>query len=224
MSILNKPRGLFIVLEGMDGSGKSLGTSNFLGYLKEEGLNVIATREIGGTDFGENIRKLIFDRAKPVDPLARLLACLASRQQHVREVIFPNIENGVSVMSDRFYDSTFVYQACVDELKSAYYELSPLRCLSNIFRRPDITLLFKVDAEIAFERGGTRDKLDNDQYKRDLEQAKLVAAGYNLMYAQLSLAQRKNVFVIDGNESIDEVNARLQLIAKDIVFRYKNPS
>jgi dTMP kinase len=223
MSVRDIKRGLFIVMEGMDGSGKSVGTKHFAGFLKEEGLKLIETREIGGTPFGDKIRAMIFNSAEPVDPLARMLACLASRQQHVVDVIQPAIERGDSVLSDRFFDSTFVYQACLDGKMSAYYELAMLRCLEPLFRRPDITVFFEVDPEVAFERGSGRTNLDNDQYKRSKEMAHKIAQSYQLVRDRLTVDQKKNIFVIDGNKTLEEVEAQLRYIARHIVRGYLDP-
>lgn len=223
MSVRDTKRGLFIVLEGMDGSGKSVGLSHFTRYLAEEGLKLIQTREIGGTPFGEQIRSLIFNSANPVDPLARMLACLAARQQHVTEVIRPNIEKGITVLSDRFFDSTFVYQACVDGLESAFYELAVLKNLEPIFKRPDITIFFKVDAGVAYERGSARTNLDNDQYKRGIAMAQKVAHGYQLVQDRLSFEQAKNFFTIDGNQDVEGVKSQLKYLARHIAQRYLDP-
>jgi dTMP kinase len=222
-SVRNAQRGLFIVMEGMDGSGKSVGAQVFEQFLKDEGLNLITTREVGGTRFGEEIRKLIFDSKNPVDPMARFMAILAARQQHVKEVIMPNIEKGISVLSDRFNDTTFVYQGVVDGLMSSYYELQAMRGLTSIFRRADITVFFSVDPKIAYERGTARVSVDNDQYKRGLDTAVEVARGYQLVVDRLSQEQRKNFFTINGNQSMDQVKDDLRELAKHIVLCYKDP-
>lgn len=223
MSTRDTKRGLFIVMEGMDGSGKSVGTAHFATFLKDEGLDLVQTREIGGTPFGEKIRGLIFNSSEPVDPTARFLACLASRQQHVMDVIKPNIEKGVSVLSDRFFDSTFVYQALIDNLQSTYYELAATQGLQHLFKRPDITIFFRVDPDVAHERGNARTNLDNDQYKRNLETARKVARGYDIVMDRLSIEQRKNSFIVNGNQSVAQVTDDLRQIAKHIVRGYLEP-
>lgn len=223
MDTLQTKRGLFIALEGMDGSGKSVGTAKLTGLLKAEGMNVIQTREVGGTHFGEQTRKLIFDSNNQVTPLTRLLAVLAARNQHVCEVIMPAIESGMSVVTDRFNDTTFVYQGCVDELMPAYYELSALSCLSNITRRADVTVFFEVDPQVAFTRGTARSNVDNDQYKREIDTTRKVAHGYQLVRDRLSMLQQKNFFTINGNQTLQEVEESLKQIAKFIATRYLDP-
>jgi dTMP kinase len=222
-SVREVKRGLFIAMEGMDGSGKSEGAKHFGNFLREEGLKILETREVGGTPFGEKIRSMIFTSNEPVDPMARFLAILAARQQHVTAVIKPAIESGISVLSDRFNDTTFVYQAMVDGLESAYYELAALRNLETIFKRADITVLFKVDAEVAYARGTSRVNLDNDQYKRGIETARKVARGYQIVEDRMSVDQKRNLFVVDGNQTIEQVHANLRYIARHIVRAYLDP-
>lgn len=213
-------RGLFIVVEGMDASGKTRAHKSLLKALTDLGLEVYPTREIGGTPFGEEIRKLIFNTEKPVDPLARMLACLASRQQHVQEVIQPLITKGVSVLSDRFFDSTFVYQGLIDNQLGAYYELAALECLKSLFRRPDITVLLKVSPEVALQRTFNRGAVDNDQYKKDHHLLWKAAEGYERVHRQMSVLQRKNTFVVDADEDIEQVDEQLSVIAREIVRGY----
>lgn len=223
MSVRDTKRGLFIAVEGMDGSGKTQGTKALAGYLLEEGLNFVQTREIGGTPFSEKIRSMMFDSKNPIDPLTRLLCALTARQQHVTDVIKPAIAAGQSVLTDRFFDSTFVYQGVVDNQMSMYYELAATRTLQHLFVRPDITVFLLADPEVAFERGTARTDVDNDQYKRSLDVARKVAKGYQMVIDRLTIEQRKNAFVVDCNRPLEEVFKDLRMIAHRIVQGYENP-
>ncbi len=223
MKIQNEDRGLFIAIEGMDGSGKSTGAGYITQCLRNLGLNLITTREIGGTKLGETIRAACLTLDEPVDPLARLLAFMASRTQHIANVISPNIAAGVSVVCDRYSDSTFVYQGVVDSLLPQYLELINTRALSHLSRRPDVTVFFRVDPEIAFARGNLRTNLDNDLYKKNKDLAHVIAQAYDRVYAGLSAEYRGNILIVDGNQPIETVNECLQKFAKRIYDGYMDP-
>lgn len=223
MSVRDTKRGLFIAIEGMDGVGKTEGTKALSGYLRAEGLDFVQTREIGGTPLGENLRKLMFNSAQPIDPLSRMLCALTARHQHITDVIKPAIERGQSVLTDRFFDSTFVYQGVVDNQMSAYHELAATRALQHLFVRPDVTVFLLANPDVAFARGNTRTDLDNDQYKRSAEIAHKVAMGYSRVIDTLTIGQRKNAFIVDCDQSLDGVRADLEKIARRIVQGYLRP-
>jgi dTMP kinase len=102
------PRGVFITLEGPDGSGKSSLLRSLTGWLEAAGCAVVATREPGSTPLGEQIRKLVLDTEPKIDRTGRADALLfaASRAQHVDEVIRPALERGATVVCDRYADSS----------------------------------------------------------------------------------------------------------------------
>lgn len=223
MNPTTEKRGVFISIEGMDGSGKSVGAGYFTQCLRDLGMELIATREIGGTPYGEKIRSMSLQADQPIDPMSRLLAFLASRNQHIVEVIRPNIAKGISVVSDRFNDSTYVYQGVVDNLIPQYRELMATRSLAHLGIRSDVTVFFKVDPDVAFERGASRENLDNDQYKKNRDFAHKIAAAYESIYSGLSAAQRANIFFIDGNQTIEEVQMALKKTARRIFDGYSYP-
>src|SRR5450631_657829 len=102
-----KERGRFITIEGLDGCGKSTQLQNLGTALRAEGVDVVLTREPGGTPIGENIRKVVLDsRTKGLSPWAEVALMFAIRAQHVRELIKPSLDTGQWVLCDRFTDST----------------------------------------------------------------------------------------------------------------------
>ncbi|MBI2405773.1 dTMP kinase [Candidatus Microgenomates bacterium] len=114
-------RGKFIVFEGGDGSGKSTQTARVVDYLKEMGMNAFLTREPGGVPISEEIRRILL-RLPDIVPYSQLLLFYAARVELVKRVISPNLNKGITVVSDRFSPSTFVYQGYVqgvgmDEIK-----------------------------------------------------------------------------------------------------------
>ena len=105
-------RGLFITMEGPDGSGKSTQIAAIEKYFEEKGQKVLLTREPGGTRISEKIRELLLDKANSeMDPMAEALLYAASRAQLVSQVIKPALDEGINVICDRFVDSSIAYQA-----------------------------------------------------------------------------------------------------------------
>jgi dTMP kinase len=140
-----------ITFEGIDGCGKSTQMRLLDQYLTERGLAVVSTREPGGTDLGRKIRSALLDGGKgSVEPMTELLLYAADRAQHVRQVIMPALAEGKVVLSDRFYDATTVYQGYARgfDLKL----VNQLNDLATGGLKPDLTLLFDLDAETGLER------------------------------------------------------------------------
>ncbi len=144
-------RGKFITFEGIDGCGKTTQMRLLGQYLTERGVAVVPTREPGGTELGRKVRSALLDGvAGSVEPLAELLLYAADRAQHVRRVILPALSLGKVVLSDRFYDATTVYQGYARgfDLKL----VNQLNELATGGLKPDLTLLFDLDAETGLKR------------------------------------------------------------------------
>jgi dTMP kinase len=143
--------GKLITFEGIDGCGKSTQMRRLEKYLAERGVNVVSTREPGGTELGRKVRSALLDGGKDsVEPLAELLLYAADRAQHVRQVIMPALAEGKVVLSDRFYDATTVYQGYARgfDLKL----VNQLNELATGGLKPDLTLLFDLDVETGLKR------------------------------------------------------------------------
>lgn len=150
-------RGLFISVEGIDGAGKSTHVEFIKEYLEQHGLQVIMTREPGGTVVGEKIRELLLT-SEHMHQNTELLLYFASRQEIIQQVIEPNLANGVCVLADRFVDASIAYQGGgrelgVDKVKTVYSLLVPQL-------KTDATFLFDAPLEIAMERLKTDRELD----------------------------------------------------------------
>jgi dTMP kinase len=140
-----------ITFEGIDGCGKSTQMRLLEQYLTERGVAVVSTREPGGTELGRKVRSALLDGGKgSVEPLAELLLYAADRAQHVQQVIMPALAEGKVVLSDRFYDATTVYQGYARgfDLKL----VNQLNELATGGLKPDLTLLFDLDAETGLKR------------------------------------------------------------------------
>lgn len=192
-------KGLFITFEGNDGSGKTTISQMAYERLKEEGHPVMYTREPGGIDIAEQIRRVILDPANTaMDAKTEALLYAASRRQHLVEKVLPALEEGKIVLCDRFVDSSLVYQGIarglgVDEV----YKINEFAIEGHL---PDATVFLAVDLETGLSRitsRGDKDRLDNE----DEAFHKMVAEGYDLILHKF----QDRMHVIDANQGLQEV-------------------
>jgi dTMP kinase len=157
---------LFVTFEGPDGAGKSTQISLVAARLQNAGLDIVATREPGGTPLGERVRSVLLDPGEsPMVPRAEALLMTAARSQHVAEVIRPGIERGSVVLCDRFVDSTLAYQGAGRGLP--LNELKSLQSFAIGDVVPDLTVLLDIPADVGIERrissGAPMNRLDQDE-------------------------------------------------------------
>src|SRR5215831_11841256 len=140
MSAQENKRGALITIEGIDGSGKSTQAQALTGYLRAQGYTVCATREPGGTAVGEQIREILLSSANhDLRPLTELALMYAARAQHLEQVVRPALARDEIVVSDRFNDASFAYQAYGRELgEDVVRSFDRVVCGST---KPDLTLL-----------------------------------------------------------------------------------
>lgn len=169
-------RGLFITIEGTEGVGKSTNVSFVREYIASRGLELVVTREPGGTPLAEEIRHLLLaPRNELFDPVAELLLIFAARAQHINEVIAPALARGAWVLSDRFTDATYAYQGFGRGLP-----LDVIRSLEGIVQhqlQPDKTFLLDIDVHVGLERARARGDLDRFE-QEDIRFFESVRAGY----------------------------------------------
>lgn len=192
-------RGLFITVEGIDGCGKSTQARLIAAALEAAGHDVLRLREPGGVKISEQIRAILLDPANAeMGDVCELLLYEAARAQLVHQVIRPALAAGVTVVCDRFYDSTTAYQAFADGLDrnmvSQANELAVDGC------RPDLTLVFDLPVEDALRRRSGREAEDRLELK-GLEFQERVAAGFRAVAAD----EPDRVKLIDAGGSIAEV-------------------
>lgn len=149
---------MFITFEGIEGSGKSTAMTSLCRALNADGRSFVRTREPGGSDLGRSLRALLLDARQSVAAEAELFLYLADRAQHVSQVIRPALARGDLVLSDRYADSTIVYQGYGRGL--AVDELHALNEMAVGGLWPDLTLLFDLDPETGLGRARARN-LDN---------------------------------------------------------------
>src|SRR5438309_6281883 len=150
-------KGLFITFEGMDGSGKSTQMHRLAARLRDMGRTVLATAEPGGPPIAMKIRRILLDAAnQELGPVTEILLYFASRAQNVDEWIVPALGRGEIVLSDRFTDSSLVYQGYGRGLGAdAVMALDRVACRGL---KPDLTILVDVDAEVSLARAWARNE------------------------------------------------------------------
>lgn len=203
---------MFITLEGPEGSGKSMQICEMAEFLRGYGKQVLTTREPGGTFIGDQIREVIMRMDNTMmSPRAEILLFCAARAQIVEEVIRPNLQKGLVVISDRYADSTLAYQGYGHGL-----DLETLKLILHFATgglKPDLTLLLDVDVEEGLNRrrigGGEWNRLDAQQ----LAFHQRVRQGYLKMAEEESERWR----VINARQKPPQVQADIQSVLKEII-------
>jgi dTMP kinase len=189
---------LFITLEGPEGAGKSTNREYLAERLRATGIDVVLTREPGGTPLAERIRELLLAPSdEPMNADTELLLVFAARAQHLAEVIRPALARGAVVLCDRFTDATYAYQGGGRGLSQE--RIAALEDFVQGGLRPDLTLVFDLPVEVGLARATARGRLDRfEQEGRTffdavrstyLKRAAADPARYRLVNAALSLAE-----------------------------------
>ena len=203
-----KMRGLFITLEGPEGSGKSTQIRHLALALKRAGYSVIQTREPGGTTVAEAIRNMLL-RSSPREPVAaqtEALLILAARSQHVRNVIQPALERGAIVLCDRFSDSTLAYQGFARGLNLTWLKAANHFATGGL--TPGLTLLLDLPVSIGLARRrsarGRQNRLDreSERFHRRVRRGFLTMAGES----------PRRIKIVDASRAVEVIRAELQAI------------
>jgi dTMP kinase len=198
-------RGRFITVEGIEGTGKSTNVEFLAALIESKGLEVVRTREPGGTPIAEKIRQLLLERdQEPVPEVAELLMFFAARSLHLENLILPALERGQWVICDRFTDASRAYQG--DGRGLDMRQIDTLAEWVQHGLEPDLTVLLDARAEIGMQRAKSRgegDRMDNEAlafYRR-------VREGY------LALARRypQRFVVIDASQPLEDVREQIRI-------------
>ena len=197
-------KGLFITLEGGEGSGKSTQIKALAALLRDQGYDVVTTREPGGTPEAEKIRDLLVKRdGGNWTPMAEILLLFAARQMHVESLIKPALAVGKIVISDRFTDSTRAYQC--------YGHGVPLDILEGLNKlslrgfNPDLTFILDIPVEVGLARAGKR--LKGDKSQEDRFENLDVSFHERLRNGFLTIAKNEpaRCVVVDATQSVEKI-------------------
>ena len=195
-------KGIFIVLEGPDRSGKSTQAALLRDWLeKERRRKVVVTREPGGTAVAEKVREILLDPESEIAPLTELFLYETSRAQHTIEKILPALKAGKVVISDRYTLSTVAYQGYGRGLGLKIVDA--LNRISTLDLRPDLTIVFDIPDRVFAQREKTRPGRDRIERAPDAFRRRVNRA-YKL------LARRPGVTRVDAGRSIDEIQAGIR--------------
>jgi dTMP kinase len=201
-------RGLFITFEGMDGSGKTTQMHRLAARLRAKGRDVLETVEPGGPPIAQKIRRILLDSAnQELSPTTEILLYFASRAQNVDEWIMPALGRGEIVLSDRFTDSSLVYQGCGRGLGSVAVEtLDRIACRGL---KPDLTILVDVDAEASLARARARNLAEpHCETRMDDQSIEFHRKVYEAYHA-LAAAEPGRVKVVNGRTDIDSIEGEV---------------
>jgi dTMP kinase len=204
--------GVFITFEGLDGSGKTTHLEIADRTLRAMGIRTRVVREPGGTWVGERIREILLDRSgRGMDDIAELLLFASARAQNVRDVILPALREGMTVLCDRFTDSTVAYQGYGRGL-----DIDTVRRINQVATgglHPDRTFLFDLPVEAATARMGSRkegpDRMDANSFDFKLR----VRQGY----LEIARLEPDRILVIDAAGSITETAEHLSQKLKEVL-------
>ncbi len=209
---------MFITLEGIEGSGKTTQAGHIVEFLQSRGHNCVMTREPGGTKIGKKIRAILLDpESKDMDPLVELLLYTADRVQHINEFVNPSLFAGKTVVCDRYYDATVVYQGFARGLDIGLINRLHKLALEDL--KPDITILLDLSPETGLMRAwkqiknGTRTGLETRFEKETLSFHKKVRAGY----LELARIEPERFRVIDATKNENQVRKEIiETLSQDI--------
>ena len=197
-------RGVFITLEGGDGSGKTTQAELLREWLDGQGRTVVRTREPGGTEVGVEVREIVLHHRGDISPRAEALLYAADRAHHVATVVRPALEIGHVVIQDRYTDSSVAYQGAGRVLDPE--EVRGLSEWATEGLRPDLTILLDLDAEAA------RGRLDEARTRYDRLEAEASEFHDRVRSAYLRLAQAEpdRFLVVDATRPVDEIAATIR--------------
>ena len=202
-------RGIFISIEGPDGSGKSTQINNIKEFFKKRGMEVIFTREPGGNLIGERIREILLDKTHTeMDPMTEAMLYAAARAQHVAQVIKPALNDGKVVVCDRFVDSSIAYQGYGRQLGDSVGVINSYAVAGCM---PDITFLMKLDPRVGKNRIGNR-----DQDRLELEKEAFHVAVFE-GYLNIEKDNPDRVVGIDASRTIEEIREDIYLKLEEVL-------
>ncbi len=203
-------RGKFITIEGGEGVGKTTNMQYIEKYLHNKNINVIVTREPGGTELGETLRGIMLDPAQDkICSDSELMLMFAARAQHLQQKIIPALDAGSWVLCDRFTDATYAYQG-----GGRGIELSRIEILEKWVQgslRPDITILFDMPVELGMTRAASRSEPDRfEQEKLDFFER------VRSTYRERALQNTSQYKIIDASKELTKVQSQISTVLDNL--------
>lgn len=200
-------RGKFITLEGIDGAGKSTHLKWLAAFLEGHGIAVQLTREPGGTELGESLRKLLLDSGQRLHPETEALLVFAARREHLDKIILPALAAGRWVICDRFTDATYAYQSGGSGI--AWERIGILEKWVQGTLQPDITLCFDVAPEVGRSRSGRIKRPDRFEQEQETFYQRVREA-----YLKRAREHPQRVHMVDASAEIGEIQSNLAALVK----------
>jgi dTMP kinase len=207
-------KGKFITFEGIDGSGKSTQLRMLADTLRERGVDILVTREPGGTPLGRRLREAFLETEETVAPMAELLSFAADRAQHVEFLIKPSIADGRVVISDRYADATFAYQGAGRGFTEV--QVNSVIELATGGLKPDLTLFFDITVEEAIRRMNVRPEAHAKRNRMDEETAEFYG---RVRESYLGIANREpeRFRVIEAGRSVEAIHADVLAMVTELI-------
>lgn len=212
----SRKRGRFITVEGIEGVGKSTQLQRIVDALESRGLDVLVTREPGGTPTAERIRELVLEHGdEPMPASAEVLLVFAARALHVENLIRPALEAGRWVVSDRFVDASRAYQGSGRGISSAKIDVLAELALGGLV--PDATVLLDAPVDVGLaraDRRGGKDRIESET-RQFFERVRAC-------YLELARNEPERFVTVDANDSAAAVGAAVDAAVHDILDRFNN--
>ncbi|MEK3783408.1 dTMP kinase [Paenibacillus sp. FSL K6-1566] len=212
---MNNRRPLFITLEGGDGSGKTTMMGRLAAYMQGRSIPYLITREPGGIEIAEKIRSIILDpQHTSMDARTEALLYAAARRQHLVEKVEPALREGVTVLCDRFVDSSLVYQGYARGLGMG--EVWSINRFAVEGRMPDLTLLFDIEPEIGMSR--IEANAEREKNRLDMESMAFhgkVREGYMLVAEN----NKERIRIVDASKTPDQVEREMIKYVEDAILK-----
>ncbi len=201
----------FITFEGIDGAGKSSQIAAVVALIEARGIEVVQTREPGGTSLGEKLRELLLHEPMNLETEAMLM--FAARREHLAALIEPSLAAGKWVVSDRFTDATYAYQVGGRGLDEGRFAALEVWVHPNL--QPDLTLIFDLDPTVAARRlAGTGIAPDRFERERTDFFERVRSA-----YLRRAAAYPRRVRVIDASQTPEEIRLQVEAVVSEACFR-----
>ena len=202
-------KGNFITLEGIEGSGKSTSLNTITEILTERHIDFILTKEPGGGPLGKDLRAMLLSKSSEISPEVELLLMMADRKNHIDNLVMPNINKGVWVISDRYLDSTYAYQGGGRQINTS--KIDSLAILLDL-PQPDLTLLFDLPPPMALDRAKKRSELDRFESEPMAFHERIRDA-----YLSLNEDNPERFRLIDSSVDFLEVKKQVETVVLDFI-------